>query len=271
MKAILTCDHLVTYYPLAMDEMDPVFKALADPHRRHLLDQLFVRDGQSLTELQETLPLTRFGCMKHLRVLEEAGLVTSRKIGRERKHYLNPVPIQRAYDRWVEKYARPWTRMLSDLKGSLEEPPMTGTPAHIYEIYIRSTPDRVWNALIDPEMTAQYYFGSRVESDFQPNSTYVYRGADGLPMLDGTILESDPPRRLVMTFRPLFAQGEAAPLTRVTWQIDEDNGQSKVTLIHEGLGDMGEQGLGIRDGWTRIISGLKTLLETADVPGAVPA
>lgn len=246
--------------------MDPVFKALADPHRRHLLDQLYVRDGQSLTELQETLPITRFGCMKHLRVLEEAGLVTSRKVGRERKHYLNPVPIQRAYDRWVEKFARPWTRMLSGLKGSLEAPAMTGTPAHVYEIYIRSTPDRVWEALTDPEMTEQYYFGSRIDSDFRPNSPYVYHGADGSPMLDGTILESDPPRRLVMTFRPLFAGGEAAPLSRVIWQIEEDKGQSKVMLIHEGLSDLGDLGLGIRDGWTRIISAMKTLLETAAVP-----
>ena len=106
----LTCDQRVTYHRWAMDEMDPVFKALADPHRRHLLDRLHERDGQTLSELQGYLPLSRFGCMKHLRVLEEAGLVTSRKVGREKFHFLNPVPIQRAYDRWVEKYARPWTR-----------------------------------------------------------------------------------------------------------------------------------------------------------------
>lgn len=90
-------------------------------------------------------------------------------------------------------------------------------------------------------------------------------------MLDGTILESNPPHRLVMTFRPLFAQGEAAPLSRVTWQIDEDDGQSKVTLIHEGLGDMDDLTLGIRDGWTRIVSGMKTMLETSGVSAAVPA
>src|SRR5687768_10318814 len=99
----LTCDQKVTYDRCAMDEMDPVFKALADPHRRHLLDRLHERDGQTLSELQSYLPLSRFGCMKHLRVLEDAGLVTSRKVGREKFHFLNPVPIQRAYDRWVEK------------------------------------------------------------------------------------------------------------------------------------------------------------------------
>src|SRR5262249_21373717 len=103
----LTCDHLVTYHDCAMDEMGPVFKALADPHRRHLLDQLHARDGQTLSELQSSLPLSRFGCMKHLRVLEDAGLISTRKVGREKLHFLNPVPIQRAYDRWVAKYARP--------------------------------------------------------------------------------------------------------------------------------------------------------------------
>lgn len=266
----LTCDLLVTYHTGVMDEMDPVFRALADPHRRHLLDQLYGRDGQSLTELQETMPFTRFACMKHLRVLEAAGLVTSRKVGRERKHYLNPVPIQRAYDRWVEKYARPWTRMMSSMKVALEEPAVNKIPAHIYEIYIQSTPERIWQALTDPEMTEQYYYGSRIDSDFRPDSPYVYRHADGSAMLDGTILESEPPRRLVMTFRPLFAGGEAAPLSQVTWQIEESDGQSKVTLIHEGLGDA-DLGQGIRDGWTRIISAMKTLLESADVPATVPA
>src|SRR5215216_6507781 len=115
---VLTGDQKVTYDDRAMDEMDSVFKALADPHRRHLLDRLHERDGQTLSELQSYLPLSRFGCMKHLRVLEDAGLVTSRKVGREKFHFLNPIPIQRAYDRWVEKYARPWTSMIAGLKWS---------------------------------------------------------------------------------------------------------------------------------------------------------
>jgi DNA-binding transcriptional ArsR family regulator len=101
--------------------MDEVFKALADPTRRSLLDELFRRDGQSLSELEGRLPMTRFGVMKHLKVLEEAGLVTSRKRGREKLHFLNPVPIRLVHDRWVSKYAEPWAATLSALKTQLEE------------------------------------------------------------------------------------------------------------------------------------------------------
>ena len=101
--------------------MDAVFKALADPTRRGLLDTLYERDGQTLTELEERLPMTRFGVMKHLRVLEEAGLVTTRKRGREKLHFLNPVPIRLVHDRWVSKYAEPWAAALSGLKQRLEE------------------------------------------------------------------------------------------------------------------------------------------------------
>ena len=101
--------------------MDEVFKALADPTRRGLLDELFERDGQTLSELEQRLPMSRFGVMKHLKVLEEAGLVTTRKRGREKLHFLNPVPIQRVHERWVSKYAQPWASALSRLKDEIEE------------------------------------------------------------------------------------------------------------------------------------------------------
>ena len=101
--------------------MDEVFKALADPTRRELLDRLFERDGRSLKALEEGLPMSRFGVMKHLRVLEEAGLVTTRRRGREKLHFLNPVPIRLVYERWVGKYAEPWASALSELKQELEE------------------------------------------------------------------------------------------------------------------------------------------------------
>jgi DNA-binding transcriptional ArsR family regulator len=101
--------------------MDEVFKALADPTRRGLLDELFKRDGQTLTALEERLPMTRFGVMKHLRVLEEANLVVTRRRGREKLHFLNPVPIRLVHDRWVSKYAEPWASALSELKTTLEE------------------------------------------------------------------------------------------------------------------------------------------------------
>src|SRR6195256_6385090 len=119
--------------------VDAVFKALADPTRRSLLDELFREDGQTLSALEQRLPMTRFGVMKHLRVLEQAGLVVTRRRGREKLHFLNPIPIRLVHDRWVSKYAEPWVAGLSDLKDRLEK-----TMEKIYEIYIRTTPERLW-------------------------------------------------------------------------------------------------------------------------------
>jgi DNA-binding transcriptional ArsR family regulator len=100
---------------------DRVFKALADPTRRFLLDQLFTRDGRTLSELESELEMTRFGVMKHLRVLEEAGLVVTRRSGREKLHFLNPVPIRLIHDRWIDKYRERWVSALADLKHKLED------------------------------------------------------------------------------------------------------------------------------------------------------
>ena len=116
----LTRDLLVTYLD-AMTDDDRVFKALADPTRRHLLDRLFVRDGRTLTELESELEMTRFGVMKHLKVLQEAGLVVARRQGREKLHFLNPVPIRLIHDRWIDKYTERQLSALVDLKSDLEE------------------------------------------------------------------------------------------------------------------------------------------------------
>ena len=116
----LICDHLVTYTPPVTDD-DRVFKALADPTRRFLLDRLFVRDGRTLTELESELAMTRFGVMKHLRVLEDAGLVVTRRSGREKLHFLNPVPIRLLHDRWIDKYTERQVSALVSLKNELEE------------------------------------------------------------------------------------------------------------------------------------------------------
>ena len=101
--------------------MDEVFRALAAPARRKLLDELFRKDGQTLGQLERRLPMTRFGVMKHLAVLEEANLVVSRRRGREKLHFLNPVPIQQVYERWVTKYTEPWAATLTGIKRELEE------------------------------------------------------------------------------------------------------------------------------------------------------
>src|ERR671933_228959 len=141
--------------------MDAVFKALADPTRRDLLDELFRDDGQTLSALEGRLPMTRFGVMKHLRILEEAGLVTTRRRGREKLHFLNPVPIRLVHDRWVSKYAEPWAATLTGLKRRLEDRPME----KVFEIYIKTTPERLWDAIIDPDLREKYTFGVGVHSD----------------------------------------------------------------------------------------------------------
>ena len=148
------------------DSTAPAFRALADPSRRLLLDRLFERDGQTLGELTGYLPaMTRFGVMRHLDVLESAGLISTRKVGREKRHYLNPVPIRQIHDRWISKYAAPVVGAMSALKGHLEAPPMAVPPDeldHVYSIFINASPERVWRAITDGDETVQYYFGTRV-------------------------------------------------------------------------------------------------------------
>src|SRR6201989_3301581 len=181
--------------------MDEVFRALADPTRRSLLDELFKEDGQTLSALEARLPMTRFGVMKHLKVLEEAGLVVARRRGREKLHYLNPVPIRLVHHRGVSKYAEPWAAGLSGLKHDLEEKTME----KVFEIYIKTTPERLWQAITDSEMRAKYTFGVGVESDWTNGSKYaaVHEKA-GVTISEGQNLEVDPPRRLVQSFNALW-------------------------------------------------------------------
>src|SRR3954462_11495675 len=148
-------------------EDDAVFKALADPTRRSLLDELFRSDGQTLTSLEERFAMTRFGVMKHLKQLEDAGLVVTRRRGREKLHFINPVPIRLVHDRWVSKFAEPWAAALSDLKTRLERP-----MEKVFEIYIRTTPDRLWEAITDGDIRSKYTFGARVDSDWTPGSRF---------------------------------------------------------------------------------------------------
>src|SRR5882762_7911220 len=180
--------------------MDEVFRALADPTRRSLLDELFREDGQTLRALQGRLPMTRFGVMKHLKQLEEAGLVVTRRRGREKVHFLNPVPIRLVHDRWVSKYAEPWVAGLSDLKHSLEH-----TMEKVFEIYIRTTPERLWEAITDPEIRSKYNFGVGVTADWTPGGHLAMGSpkADGL-LGEGEVLGVDPPRRLVHTMTALW-------------------------------------------------------------------
>src|ERR1700680_4627716 len=154
---------MVTYSP----GMDVVFRALADPTRRSLLDELFREDGQTLTALEARFSMTRFGVMKHLKQLEEVGLVVTKRRGREKLHFLNPVPIRLVHDRWVSKYAEPWAAGLSGLKTRLESP-----MEKVLEIYIRTTPERLWEAITDGEIRSKYQFGSHITSDWTRGSRF---------------------------------------------------------------------------------------------------
>jgi uncharacterized protein YndB with AHSA1/START domain len=248
------------------DDQDATFKALADASRRHLLDLLFQKDGQTLSELVAHFEgdspfkeMGRFGVMKHLRILEDAGLVTTRKSGREKYHYLNPVPIQMTYDRWVSKYAQPWASAMTGLKYQLEAAAMD-KHKHVFMIYIRTTPEALWRALTDGDLTQRYYFATRVESTWQPGAAYSYTGENG-KLIEGEVIEVDPPRRLVTTFKPLW-MGEM-PASRVTFEIEPEGAVCKLTLTHDDLER--PLGGGLFDGWSRILSDLKTLLETGEV------
>src|SRR5258708_7062925 len=247
--------------------MDSVFRALADPTRRSLLDELFKQDGQTLSALVQRLPMTRFGVMKHLRLLEEAGLVVTNRRGREKLHFLNPVPIRLVHDRWVSKYAEPWAATLSELKQNLEDKTME----KVFEIYIKTTPERLWKAITDAEMRRKYTFGAIVTSDWTPGSRYEGAGWGPTRIFEGENLEVDPPRRLVQSFRALWGEDvKSEGTSRVTWEIQqvEDSCRLRVThdQLREGANDQ------IYGGWPMVLSGLKTLLETGELlttPGSL--
>jgi uncharacterized protein YndB with AHSA1/START domain/DNA-binding transcriptional ArsR family regulator len=248
--------------------MDAVFKALADPTRRDLLDELFRDDGQTLSALEERLPMTRFGVMKHLKVLEEAGLIVTKRRGREKLHFLNAVPIRLVHDRWVSKYAEPWVAALSELKNSIEEDHME----KVFEIYIKTTPERLWDAITSSEMRSKYNFGVGVTSDWTAGSHYVATHPNAPAFLmEGENIEVDPPRRLVQSFKALWSddvKGEGT--SRVTWEIERVEDSCRLTVTHDQLSEHANDEL--YGGWPMILSGLKTLLETGETlttPGSL--
>jgi uncharacterized protein YndB with AHSA1/START domain len=248
--------------------MDAVFRALADPTRRSLLDELFKQDGQTLSALEQRLPMTRFGVMKHLRVLEEAGLVTTKRRGREKLHFLNPVPIRLVHDRWVSKYAEPWAETLSGLKHRLEDKTME----KVFEIYIKTTPERLWEAITDGEMRSKYNFGAQVSSDWTPGSRFemIHPGAN-VVLGEGENLEVEPPRRLVQSMVALWSDDvKNEGTSRITWEIEPVGDSCRLTVTHDQLREDANGEL--YGGWPMILSGLKTLLETGETlttPGSL--
>jgi uncharacterized protein YndB with AHSA1/START domain/DNA-binding transcriptional ArsR family regulator len=266
----LTRDHLVTY----LGRVDEVFRALADPTRRALLDALFQSDGQTLGDLQERFPMTRFGVMKHLKLLEDAGLVVSKRHGRSKLHYLNPIPIRLVHDRWVSKYAQPWVAGLVELKHRVESANrMEQTMEKVFEIYIRTTPEQLWAAITDGDIRGKFQFGNRVDSDWAPGSRMEMTnpGAPGVLLAEGENLEVDPPRRLVQTMVALWGdEVKAEPTSRVTWEIEPIGDSCRLTVTHDQLREDANNQL--YGGWPMILSGLKTWLETGTVlttPGSL--
>jgi uncharacterized protein YndB with AHSA1/START domain len=264
--------------------MDVVFKALADPCRRELLDRLNARNGQNLTELCDGLNMARQSVTKHLAVLEAAHLVTTARRGRERLHYLNTAPIIDIADRWIDRYHRTRAHALADLKRALEDNAMSDTE-FVYSTYIRTTPEQLWNALTEPAFTLRYW-GAALQSDWQVGSPILWQwGSDGEPKdLEQVVLESTPYRRLSYTwhnYQPehaeLFGWTDArlADLltekrSRVTFDIEPVGSAVKLTVTHDEFepgsemlqacsGRKPESG-----GWPEILASLKTLLETGD-------
>jgi uncharacterized protein YndB with AHSA1/START domain len=251
-----------------VDEMVPVFRALSDPSRRLLLDRLFERDGQTLGELCAHLPeMTRFGVMRHLGVLEQADLIGTRKIGREKRHYLNPVPIRLMHDRWISKYALPVLGAMSNLKDHLEGRPVTANlPDHVYSVYLKADQARVWRAITDGVETERYYYGTRVDSDWSVGGRVVYAYPDGSVAADGEVVEIDPGRRVLMTFHPRWSpEIEAEGPVRMSWEIEPaGEGVSKLTVVTSGAPQGGVIQREFGGGIVYIVSGLKTYLETGE-------
>jgi DNA-binding transcriptional ArsR family regulator/uncharacterized protein YndB with AHSA1/START domain len=245
--------------------MDDIFRALADPTRRMLLDMLRSKDGQTLSQLEQQLTMTRFGVMKHLGVLEEAHLVVTRKVGREKFHYLNPVPIQQITDRWISRYAAPFAQTLTDLKSQIEGKPIMAetAPKQVYEIFIKATPQQIWDTITSGDKTPLYYYGAKVASSWKKDAAMTYHGAEGNLMIDGTVLEAKPPFRLVTTFKALWQDNfKSDQPSRVTWEITQMDDMCKLTLIHDHFEDKTATFDAVAGGWSRILSGLKTLVET---------
>lgn len=257
---------------------DEVFRALADPSRRRLLDLLNARNGQTLRELCAELDMARQSVSKHLAVLEGANLVTTVWRGREKLHHLNAEPINAIADRWIHQYDRRRVQLFADLKTALEAEGMNND--FVYTTYIRTTPERLWQALTDPVFTQQYW-GVRHETDWQAGSEMVWRQGDVAISGPGqVVLEHTPYTRLSYAWHhitPEFAKdvgldqetydrASREPLSTATFELEPVGGQVKLTVIHSGFDPGSTIRTMIQDGWPALLADLKSLLETAPAP-----
>jgi len=255
--------------------MDEVFKALADPTRRRLLDRLREQNGQTLGELCGQLGMARQSATQHLNLLVQANLVTVVRRGRERLHYLNPAPIHEIDERWIAGFEKPRLQVLSAIKQRAEEYAVIdqassdkpgGPPAaasFVYVTYIRAGAEQVWQALTDADLTMRYWDHANV-SDWQPGSTWEHRRTDrsGAAEVTGRVLASDPPHRLVITFQ---APGEEPPPegpSVVTFLVEPHHDIVRLTVTHENVDAL--MFPGISHGWPAVLANLKSLLETGN-------
>lgn len=239
--------------------MDSVFKSLADPARRKLLDSLRAQDGQSLQQLQGQLDMTRFGVMKHLGVLEDAGLIVTRKQGRFKYHYLNALPLQHAIDRWIEPLlVKPAARAVSNLKSQLEGTAKMAKPDFMMQTYIETSHDKLWEALTRGDLASQYHFMCEtVNGDLTNGETQTYVAPDGNPLLELTVTDIDPQSRIEMTFRPHFF-GPDAPESRCVYLLEQQGPAMKLTIEHYNV-PAGQES--VSEGWSRFASAIKSYLE----------
>ena len=257
---------------------DDAFRALADPSRRLLLDSLNERNGQTLRELCSGLEMARQSVSKHLAVLEAANLITTVRRGREKLHYLNAAPINEIAERWINRYERDRVHALADLKHALEDT-QVDRPSFVYTTYIKTTPERLWQALTEPAFTERYW-GMVFHSDWKTGSRYVLNQF-GLTIADDdqVVLEAEPFRRLSYTWHtvtPEWADAldltdearerlAAEPRSKATFDIEPlDGEQVKLTVVHDGLAPDGLMRSLISKGWPRVLSNLKSLLETGE-------
>ncbi|TML08189.1 MAG: metalloregulator ArsR/SmtB family transcription factor [Actinobacteria bacterium] len=258
--------------------MDDAFRALADPSRRLLLDSLNERNGQTLRELCSRLDMARQSVSKHLAVLEAANLVTTVRRGREKLHYLNAAPINEIAERWITRYEQERVEALADLKRALEDSPMD-QPTFVYTTYIRTTPERLWQALTDPAFTGRYW-NITFDTDWKAGSPMAWSQRNVTTAdAEQVVVESDPYRRLAYTwhsFTPEWAEAmdvdqerrerlAAERRSKVTFDIEPlDSDQVKLTVVHDDLEPGGLLAGMISNGWPRVLANLKTLLETGE-------
>ena len=247
------------------EDIDKVFKALADQTRRYLLDSLHEHNGQTLGELCEHLAMARQSATQHLAVLEAANLISTVWQGRKKLHYLNPVPLHEIQERWIDKFERPRLRARAAVKRRAEEYAVADKPTFVYVTYIESSAQRVWDALTDADLTAEYWGHSNV-SDWQVGSTWEHRRTDGSGIADvvGKVLVSEPPRKLAITFG-----GPAETPSQVRFDIEPYGDIVRLTVTHEDLADRSELEA-VAAGWPAVLANLKSLLETGHVLPQAP-